>query len=682
MTAGPEGSELQRPAWSRGAKDWAFAAVLLLAVAMTYQPVWNGGFVWNDDEVVPRPELRSWHGLYRIWFDILATEQYYPISFSAFWVEHKLWGDTTLGYHLVNIFLHAAAALLVALILRRLAVPGAYLAAAIFALHPVHVESVAWITELKNTLSGVFYLGAMLLYLRFDQTRKARSYLGAFALFILALLSKTATVMLPAVLPVIFWWQRGRLSWKRDVLPLAPFFLASAMAGMMTIWVERREGAAGSEFNLGLVERCLLAGRAIWFYLGKLLWPADLVFIYPRWQLDQGVWWQYLFPAATLLLLAVLWRLRRRGRGPLAVLLFFAGTLFPVLGFLNVYFFLFSFVADHFQYLASLGIITLFSAGVVLLLNRAESWGRIMGQMGCLALLAGLAVLSWRQSRMYANAETLYRTTIDRNPECSMAHNNLGLLLAERGQVDEAISHYQEALKIEPDYAIAHNNLGNALFGRGQVDDAIAHCRKALEIKPDYAEAHSNLAVALAGRGQVGEAITHYRKALEIKPDDVKVHCNFGVFLAGRGQIDEAIAHYRKALEIKPDYVPAHNNLGAALVRHGQVDEAIAHYRKALQIKPDYVPAHNNLGAILADHGQVNEAIAHYRKVLEIQPDFAEAHCNLGDALDRCGRFDKALEHYREALRLALARNDRALADAIRAQIRLHQSVAPASNAP
>ena len=236
-TAGSFGSTIAR--WC---PKWLWAAALVAAVFLVYQPAWQGGFLFDDGGHVPRPELRSWHGLYRIWFDVLATQQYYPMSFSAFWVEHRLWGDATLGYHLVNIFLHATVRLLLALVLRRLEVPGAYLAASIFALHPVCVESVAWITELKNTLSGVFYLGAMLLYLRFDGTRKRRWYLGALGLFLLALLSKTATVMLPAVLPVIFWWQRGRLSWKRDLLPLAPFFLAGGMASTMTVWVEAQPG--------------------------------------------------------------------------------------------------------------------------------------------------------------------------------------------------------------------------------------------------------------------------------------------------------------------------------------------------------------------------------------------------------------------------------------------------------
>ncbi|MGA2030947.1 MAG: tetratricopeptide repeat protein [Thermoguttaceae bacterium] len=653
VTAGPDGGQPRRPAWPGWAKDGAFAAALLLAVLLTYRPAWNGGFLWDDNAHITRSELRSWHGLYRIWFDVGATVQYYPLACSAFWVEHKLWGDATLGYHLVNIVLHALSALMVALIVRRLAIPGAYLAAAIFALHPVHVESVAWITELKNTLSGFFYLGALLLYLRFHQTRKASWYLGALGLFLLALLSKTATVMLPAVLPVIFWWQRGRLSWKRDLLPLTPFFLLSAAAGMVTVWVERQVvGAAGNEFNLSLVQRCLLAARAICFYLGKLCWPTDLLFVYPRWNVNRAAAWQYLYPAAALLLVAVLWRLRGRWRGPLAGLLFFAGTLFPVLGFLNLFFFRYSFVADHFQYLASLGMIVLFAAAATLLLKRAAGWRRTLGQTACLALLAVLAVLSWRQSRMYADAETLYRATLERNPACWLAHSNLGLILRDRGQVKEAIAHFRRALEIEPDFPETWYNLGAALAGCGQVDEAIAHYQKALEIQPDHVLAHNNLGAALAGCGRVGEAIAHYRKALEIQPDHALAHNNLGTALAGCGQVGEAIAHYQKALEIAPDFAEAHYNLGTALVGCGQVDEAIGHYRRALEIAPDYTVAHNNLGSALAGRGQVDEAIGHYRRALEIAPDYAGAHYNLGLALAGCGQVDEAIAHYQKALEI------------------------------
>ena len=316
-----------------------------------------------------------------------------------------------------------------------------------------------------------------------------------------------------------------------------------------------------------MVERFLLAGRAIWFYLGKLLWPAKLIFIYPRWQISQAVWWQYLFPAAALLLLAVLWRLRRRWRGPLAGLLFFVGTLFPVLGFFNVYPFIYSFVADHFQYLASLGIITLAAAGVALLLERWRLWYRPAGYVLCLALLATLAGLTWRQSRMYADIESSIGRRSSEIPTAGWPTTTSAWLLADRGQIDEAMAHYRKALEIKPDYAEAHNNLGIALAGRGRIDEAIAHYRKALEIKPNYAEAHNNLGIALAGCGRIDEAIAHYQKALEIKPDYAEAHNNLGVALADRGRIDEAIAHYQKALEIKPDYAEAHNNLGTRFGR-------------------------------------------------------------------------------------------------------------------
>jgi Flp pilus assembly protein TadD len=635
-----------------GLRPWLFAAALVVAVFLVYQPAWQGAILFDDAAHVPRPELRSWHGLYRIWFEVLATQQYYPMTFSAFWVEHKLWGDATLGYHLVNISLHAAAALLLAVILRRLAVPGAYLAAAIFALHPVCVESVAWITELKNTLSGVFYLGAMLLYLRFDSTRKVSWYLGGLALFVFALLSKTAALMLPAVLPVIFWWQRGRLHCKRDLLPLAPFFLASGLASMMTVWVERHEGAVGSGFNLGPVERCLIAARAICFYLGKLAWPADLIFIYPRWQVSQGEWWQYLFPAAALLLLAAAWRLNRRWRGPLAALLFFSASLFPVLGFFNVYFSTFSFVADHFQYLASLGIIALFSAVAASLLARAGRRRRFLGHAGCLLLLSALALLSWRQSRIYANLDTLWRTTVDRNPDCWTGHYNLGVDFAKRGQFDEAIKHLQRVVELKPDDAKAQNNLGAALAGRGRFDEAIDHCQKALELDPDDAEAYNNLADALVGCGKIDEAIGQYRHSLELRPGDAQVQLGLGVALARRGRFQEAVEHCRKALEIEPDLAAAYAKLGIVLADSGQLEEAVAAYRRALELEPGRVEAHNNLAAILVGQGQLDEAIDHYRRALEVQPDQVETRDNLGNALVKHGQLDAAIAEFRRALEI------------------------------
>ena len=300
---------------SLGQWDWLFFAALLASVVLAYQPAWQGGLVWDDNFHVTPPQLQSADGLRRIWFEVGATAQYYPLLHSAFWIEHKLWGDATLGYHLTNLLQHALAAILVALILRRLAVPGAYLAAALFALHPVHVESVAWIAEQKNTLSGLFYLGAMLTYLHFDQTRKWPYYTAALVLFILGVMCKTVIATLPGALLVIFWWQRGRLSWKNDVLPLAPFIVLGAGGGLITaLWELQINKCFGPDFSLTFIERCLIAGRTVWFSLWKLIWPTNLTFMYPRWQIDAMAWWQYAFPLGAVALLGVLWAMRGKAR--------------------------------------------------------------------------------------------------------------------------------------------------------------------------------------------------------------------------------------------------------------------------------------------------------------------------------------------------------------------------------
>ncbi len=633
--------------------QWLFLAALVIAVLLVYQPAWQGGLIWDDDEHVTRPELCSWQGLCRIWFAMGATAQYYSVLHSAFWLEHRMWGDVTLGYHLVNILLHAAAALMVALVLRRLAVPGALLAAAIFALHPVHTESVAWITEQKNTLSAVFYLGAMLVYLRFDQTRRTPLYCWALGWFLLAILSKTVTATLPGALLVIFWWQRGRLSWRRDILPLVPFVVLGAGGGMITAWWELKiNHCVGPEFQFTLVERLLIAGRAIWFHLGKLCWPTKLTFIYPRWQMDSAAWWQYLFPLGVMALLVGCWSIRRRTRATLAALLFFGGTLFPVLGFFNLYTFRYSLVANHYQYLASLGPITLAAAGAVLLFARWRPWPRRAGYAVCLVMLAALAGLTWRQSRMYGDIETLYGQTIAENPDCWLAHNNLGVISSDQGRLDEAIAHYQKAVEIKPDYAEAHDNLGIALANRGRIDEALAHYHKAVEIKPDYVEALDNLGVALFDQGRVEEAMALYRKAMQIKPGYAGAYNDLGLALASRGQVGEAIALYRKALELKPVFADAYNNLGIALAGRGQVDEAIALYEKALQLKPCFAQAHHNWALALARLGRLDEAAAHYQQGLKIKPHDAQAHVALGLTLAGLRRCDEAMAHYRKALEI------------------------------
>jgi len=652
-----------RPASSGPARlrEIAAGAFLVCATLAAYLPALNGGLLWDDAGHVTKPDLQSLHGLWRIWFEFGSTQQYYPLLHSAFWVEHRLWGDAVLGYHLTNILLHAFSACLLVAILRYLRLPGAWLAGFLFALHPVCVEAVAWISEQKSTLSALFYLASALCYLRFDQSRRRPQYLLALALFVLALLTKTVTATLPAALLVVLWWRRGRLDWKRDAMPLLPWFALGAAAGMVTEYVERTfVGARGAEFALTLTQRCLLASRAIWFYLGKLIWPANLTFIYPRWTLDTAAWWQYLFPLGVLALLApLLWLAVKKGRrGPLAGFLFFVGTLFPALGFFNVYPFIYSYVADHFQYLASLGVIVPAAAGLTVAARRASL---TYGGRACAAgvLLAALAVLTWRQSGIYQDAQTLYRVTLARNPDCWLAHNNLGSELLETpGRLSEAVSHFEAALRLQPNYPQTYNNLGIALSNiPGRLPEAINYFETAVRIQPDYAQAQNNLGLALSNLpGRLPEAIAHFEAALRTNRDYAQAHNNLGSALSSTpGRLQDAVSEYEAALRIQPDFPEAHYNLANALSEiPGRLEEAIAQYQETLRLQPDNARAHNNLGtALSAMPGRMPDAIAEYQAALRIQPDFADAHYNLGLALSKTsGRLPDAISEYEAALRI------------------------------
>jgi Tfp pilus assembly protein PilF len=568
------------PAPPRSRQNVWLAVAVFAATIVAYLPALNSGFIWNDADYVTAPELRSVLGFWRIWFELGATEQYYPLLHSAFWLEHKLWGDAAMGYHLVNVLFHAASACLLAALMRRLEIPGAWLAAFVFALHPVYVESVAWISEQKNTLSLVFYLVAALLFFRFHRERRPRVYIAATIFFAFALLTKSVTATLPPALLVILWWRNGRIDFRRDVVPLLPWFGLGAAMGLVSAYVEKVYiGAHGSEFALTALERGLLAGRIAWFYLGKLLWPAELIFIYPRWNVDASVAWQWMFSLAVLVLLAVLWWMRGRSRAPLAAALFFGGSLIPTIGFFNVYAFIFSFVADHWQYLPSIGIVVLFSAAI------AERSGRVYRSVG-VAIVGVLGVLTFQQSRMYADMRTFYSTTLARNSAAWMAHNNLGNLLREAGDLDAARTHYEAALRTRPDLEKAHNNLGIVLRDQKHFDDAERHFRRSLELKPDYADAHNNLGSLLRQRGRPKEALQHLFRALQIDGEFVDARHNLGMALRDEGRVAEAITQFERVIRERPTMAPAHLNLALSLSLVGRMPEAKRHYQEARRLNP------------------------------------------------------------------------------------------------
>ena len=439
---------------------------------------------------------------------------------------------------------HLLAVFLFWRLLQKLEVPGAWLAAGIFALHPAMVESVAWITERKNVLSMVFFLGALLAYGRFnsfwknenDSPRKGGAYALAFVLLLAALLAKTTTFSFPAVVLLIGWWKNGRIQWRRDVLPSLPFFAVAIGLSATTAWLEKTHvGAEGPDFALTFPQRCLVAGRAPWFYLGKLFWPENLCFIYPRWHPDAGSWWQWLFPAATLAALVSLWLTRKKiGRGPATAAFFFIGTLFPVLGFMNAYGMRYSFVWDHWVYLSSLSIFAVAAALVARLAKQLKKPAALYGFAA--VLLPLLAVLTWKQSAMYANLDTLWRTTISKDPNAFLAYNNLGYMLMEKGQLQEAMADFNKSLEINPNFNEPHNNLGDALIRIGQTNEAVIHFKRAVELDPTSAASYYNLGDAWLQLERNGDAITQFQKALEIDPRFDKAYNNLGVAFMRTGQ--------------------------------------------------------------------------------------------------------------------------------------------------
>jgi tetratricopeptide (TPR) repeat protein len=658
-------------------RDWVWGLLLLAATFLTYRPAWNGQPVWDDDMHMTSQEFRSLNGLAHIWTQPSHKVQYFPLVHTVFWVESHLWGNSTSGYHLLNILLHVFSALLLVRILRKLGIPGAWLAGGIFALHPVMVESVAWISELKNTLSCVFFLSAALAYLNYTEAGKRRSYILALGLFILGLLSKTSIAPFPLAMLAVVWWKHGRLLWRQDIVSLLPFFLAGILFGLITLYVERTHiGTRGLEYEFSLIERSLIAGRALWFYLSKVFLPVNLMISYPRWVVNGAVWWQYLFPAAALMAGCILWAMRKIWRAPAAVFFYFTAMLLPHLGFFSFFASRYSFVADHYQYLAAMGPMVI-GAGLVEIVPRSVSEGRrwLLKTAISMMLLLTLGMLSWNQSRMYSDAETLYRTTIRKNPDCWMAHNNLGALLEKMGLIEEAMDHYQKALAINPNHAEAHNNLGILLERIGRTDKAMAHYMKALECYPNNAKVHNNLGVLLGKMGQTNEAMAHFKIALELDPNHAKTHNNLGLLLANWGRPDAAMAHYRKALEINPASAEIRYNFGLLLANKGRIDEAMANFLNAVKLNPAFAEAHSNLGVLLAQFGRTDEAIAHFRKALEIKPDAIGNLENLAVALMQKGQLPDAAQVLMRALALARSAGDEAQAETI-AQIlaKLHET--------
>ena len=528
---------MEKPLPSYFKVSWIAGAGLLVVLVVAYFPVLQNGFIWDDDRhLTDNPFVTNFDGLKPLWLDVRSTQQYYPLISTSFWMEYQLWGLDPLGYHIDNVLLHAMNAIVLWRILVFLGVPAAWLVSAIFALHPVHVESVAWITERKNLLSGFFYLLSLYTFLRFYfpgqsvfssenpvKNRSAVLYGVSLFFFIFALFGKSITCTLPATVLLLFWWKQNRIHLKIIQL-MVPFFAVGFGFATLTIWLEKfNTGAFGPEWDFSFWDRFLIAGRALWFYIGKLIWPSPLIFTYPMWNIDDSVWWQFLYPATFLLLILLLGVLRKKiGRGPLTAILFFAGTILPALGFFNIYYMRFSLVSDHFPYLASIGILLIAVTGVARLTG-----GNL--PVFAILLLLGLGHLTWKQIPIYKNDFTLWSDTVQKNPNAWMAQYNLGNVFIAEQKIEEAINHYREAIRIKPDFPRALYNLGNALLAQEKTREAIIQYQATVRIKPDFVDVYNNWGVALLKEGKTQEAITRFEKALELKPDYADARNNLEV---------------------------------------------------------------------------------------------------------------------------------------------------------
>ena len=607
-------------------------AVLALALlaGVCYLPamLW-GGLIWDDFIWFQSPAVLEWSGLGSIWSwpsVIEGEKHYWPLTYTTFWLEHKIWGLEPTGYHVVNVLLHLLNSLLLWRLLLRLAVPGAWVVAAVFVAHPLNVESVAWIIERKDVLSGLFYLTAVLVWLRFLDQPRAWRYTLALLLFVAGLLSKSIVVTLPAGLLIVQWWRAGRITGK-DLKRLAPFFLVALLITLADLY---SYDPGRHNLDYSWPERVLIASRALWFYVGKLVWPTDLSVIYPRWNISLGDPWGWLYLAAALVLAAVLWFARHRiGRGPLAGVLFFVVTLSPVLGFVNHGYMEYSMAADRFQYLAGIGVSAVLVGAAVHGACRLP--GRLkMGATGLLVvLLALLGTRTWRQAGIYRENVIFFNHIISRNPEARNAHRNLSIDLIRAGRLEEALAAARIAVGKRPDFTEPYFLRGEILVRLNRLDDAKKNFRRVLEIDPRQAKKLNNFAEFCFEQKRYREALDLFRMVLEVDPDNATTHSNVGAILHSLGRIDEVEEHFLRALQIAPRHKEVLGNLAWLRFEQKRYREALDLFRALLEVDPGNATTHSDIGVTLHHLGQSEAALRSFKQALSLDPTLETARTNL-----------------------------------------------------
>ncbi len=665
---------------NRGRSDLWLAVILFVAVIVAYQPAWHGGFLY-EDEIYARDNwlLTASDGLWRMWFTLESPSQYFPLTHSLFRVQHALWGTATTGYHLVNIILHAFSALILWRLLRRLEIPGAWFGAALFALHPVAVESVAQISELKNVLSGLFFIGSLYFWASYLEEDETRWWILAFVFALLALAAKTTACVLPVPLLLVLWWRREPLTSKRW-LSVAPFIVASGLAALVAYYWERVHNTSDLiNLSVGPIERVLIASRAIFFYLGKLACPADLMFSYPRWDISRFHPQDFIWPAAVILLVASIIALRRRlGRGPEVALLFFVSVLSPLLGLVTIYTFRYTFVADHYQYLACIGPLVLFAAAVHWLLQNRGALAVVVPGI----IVAAVAGLTWNQAHAYANAEALWTDTLRKNPQSSMAENNYGTVLLTKGERREALAHFERAYQLTPENGQTARNIGSCLLELQQPGAARPYLEQAVAADPHDGQARRDLARTLLQLGQPDEALAKATEAINLNPRDAKAHVVLGSVLIQQGHTEEALTHLKTAISLQSDDVEAQTQMANLLLQLGRQREASEILEKILRQKPDDPDALKNYAWILATSPDDSlrdgsRAISLAQRAYDKAPQNPFIQATLAAACAEGGRFPEAVKLAEQALAAADANNLTSLSDLLRTEIALFEKAQP-----